>query len=263
MKRAETILVVSAALWYGVLPALAVDHDNIDATHPLDFDDAESIAFHERALEFGGSIFQQKGRSLGLAGSAEYLYGFAKNWHLNAGIDPQLAQSSGASSGRQLGIGSTSIGVLHNFNRETTGTPALGFRADAILPTARGARGVDFRLRAMASRKFGRYGRLHLNIDLNRNNSPQPVERGTTAGVIVGYSQPLGYPTRFDRTLVAQVGCRGAPTRGNSGILNVGVGIRQQVTPRSVFDVGIKSDIAGGGSDRERFRVIAGYSTAF
>jgi 6-phosphofructokinase len=130
-----------------------------------------------------------------------------------------------------------------------------------LLPTGRGSRGTDFRLRAIASRKYGRYGRLH-ERRCEHQQQPQAGERHTLPGLILGYSQPLGYPRRFDRTLVAQLGVRAAPTNGNSALVNVGVGIRQQVTPRSVFDVGLKSDIAGG-AETENFRLIAGYSSAF
>ena len=57
-------------------PALAVDHDNIDAGRPLDFDDAETIAYRERAVEVGGALFQQRGDAVAAAGSAEFLNGF-------------------------------------------------------------------------------------------------------------------------------------------------------------------------------------------
>ncbi|RYX85085.1 hypothetical protein EON83_07510 [bacterium] len=261
MKLSPLVVLGMLATLGAIRPALAVDHDNIDADRPLDFDDAETIAFRERASEVGAGLAQRRGGKLGLASDVEYLYGFAKNWHLNLGVHPSLLGQEGQS--RQFDVGDLAVGVQHNFNRETTSTPAFGFRADAYVPTGRGSRGTDFRLRGIMSRKFGRYGRLHLNADLNVNNSPNAGERRTLPGVLVGYSLPLGYPRRFDRTLVAQVGMRAATMSGDSAITNIGIGVRQQVAQRSVFDLGIKSDIAGGGNDRERFRVIAGYSTSF
>lgn len=242
-------------------PVFAVDHDNVDAGRPLDFDDAETIAYNEKAIEFGASLAKPKDGKLGFGGEVEYLYGFAKNWHLNVGLDPEYASENGAN--RRFNVGDVSLGVQHNFNRETESSPAFGFRVDTLLPTGRDSEGVDFRLRGIASRKFGQYGRLHLNADLSINNDPQAGERKMLPGVVLGYSQPLGFPTRFDRSLVAQVGYRAAPERDESGIVNIGIGLRQQVTPQSVFDIGIKSDISGGGSDRESYRLIAGYSTAF
>ena len=153
--------------------------------------------------------------------------------------------------------------MQHNFNRETVSSPAFGFRAELNLPTGRQARGLDGRLRGIASRKFGRYGRLHLNADLGFNGSARPNERELLPGAILGYSVPLGFPTRFNRTLLAQIGYRAAPEKGDDCLINIGIGLRQQVSPRSVFDIGIKSDIAGSGEGRENFRLVAGYSTAF
>ena len=255
------LLLVVIGVLASVRASWAVDHDNIDASRPLDFDDAETIAFREKSSEFGTGITSRWGSELGLLGEAEYLYGFAKNWHLNLGLDPAFADQNGG--GRRFDAGDLALGVQHNFNRETRSWPAFGFRADAYLPTGRGSSGVDFRVRAIASRKLGRYGRLHLNADLNANNSPASGQRRMLAGAILGYSRPLGYPRRFDRTLVTQVGMRAAPTSGDPALVNVGVGLRQQVSQRSVFDVGLKSDLSGTGTDRERFRVVAGYSTAF
>ena len=256
---------LGAALALGALffalPARAVDHDNVDAGRPLDFDDAETIAFREKAFEFGGALFKPKSGKVGLGGEAEFLYGFAKNWHLNAGFDPGFAGEGG--SRRRFNVGDLGLTVQHNFNRETESSPAFGARFDANLPTGRGSRGVDGRLRAIASRKFGAYGRLHLNADLGLNSGARSGERKTLPGVLLGYSVPLGFPTRFNRTLVSQIGYRANPESGEDALLNVGVGLRQQITPQSVFDIGIKSDLTGSGEARETVRLVAGYATAF
>ncbi|HVF85572.1 MAG TPA: hypothetical protein VM821_06300 [Abditibacteriaceae bacterium] len=254
-----TLLVMALMSTRCVAPVHAVDHDNVDATRPLDFDDAETIAFREQALEFGASLVKSDGEKAGVAGEVEFLYGFAKNWHLNVGIDPSYLSQNGS---RRFSGGNVSLGVQHNLNRETESSPAFGFRADAHLPTGRDARGVDFRLRGISSRKFGAYGRLHLNLDLFVNSSARADESSTRWGAIAGYSRPVGYPTRFDRTLVAQIGLRANESRGESAVTTLGIGMRQQVTPRSVFDIGLKSDVTGG-RNRETLQVVAGYATAF
>lgn len=263
MKTSKKTWMLAAALLSStrfVAPALAVDHDNIDAGRPLDFDDAETIAYKEKAIEFGAAVVKPKDGKVGAVGEVEFLYGFKKNWHLNVGVDPSYLSQSGGS--RRGDIGDVSIGVQHNFNRETESSPAFGFRADAYLPTGRDSSGVDYRLRGIASRKFGAYGRLHLNLDLSVNSNARSDERSTRPGVILGYSQPLGYPTRFNRTLVAQVGYRANDLKSQSAITTLGVGLRQQITPRSVFDIGVKSDVTGG-ANRNSLQLIAGYSTAF
>lgn len=258
--KAPFLLLCALALAPLTTPAHAVDHNNVDANRPLDFDDAESIALHEQDFEIGASLANQRPGGGALSGEIEYLYGFAPNTHLNVGIDPSFARQNGGK--RRFDVGDLSLGVLHNFNREYGSTPAFGVRADAFLPTGRDSKGVDFRLRGIASRSFRQFARLHLNLDLNLNNGRESGERRVQPGVIVGYSQPIGYPTRFDRTLLAQIGYRANPERSEGGIVNLGIGLRQQITVRSVFDLGLTSDVSGG-QNRETLRLISGYSTAF
>ncbi len=246
-------------------PAFAVDHNNLDAGRPLDFDDAASVAYREKAFEVGGAIVKPKDGKTGVEGAAELLYGLAKNSHVSLGFDPKyVADSSGAPLGakRRSDFGAVALGFFHNFNREYGNTPALAVRADAFLPTGRDSQGVDVRLRGIASKQVGRFDRVHLNLDLFLNNSAGAGERKTQPGVILGYSHPLGLPSRFDRTFVAQVGYHANPLSGQNGLTTIGIGLRQQVTVRSVFDVGVTSDVSGG-ANRESFKLIAGYSTQF
>lgn len=238
---------------------LAVDHNNLDAGRPLDFDDAEVVAFGERSLEVGGALFNSN-RKIGGGGDIELLYGLAKNSHVSLAFDPRYAADNTGT--RRSDFGDIGVGFVHNFNREYGGKPALALRADAYLPSGRDSQGIDFRLRGIASRQWHQYDRLHLNLDLDINNSPDVGERKTRPGIIVGYSRPLGYPTRFDRTLLAQLGYHVNPLRGENGLMSVGLGLRQQVTVRSVLDVGVISEVTGGNS-REKWRLNAGYSTAF
>lgn len=240
--------------------AHAVDHNNIDAGRPLDFDDADSIACREKSLEVGATLAKPQNGGVGVTGAVEYLQGIAPNTHFSLDFDPAYISHQGEK--RCFDAGDVGIGLFHNFNREIGGTPAFSLRADAYLPTGRVSSGFDVRLRAIASKQFRQYDRLHLNLDLGVNNSPAAGERRTQPGFILGYSKPLGYPTRFDRTLVAQVGIRANQLRSQSAITNLGIGLRQQVGVRSVFDLGLKTDISGGTS-RDRFVLIAGYSRQF
>jgi hypothetical protein len=251
----STVLALAAAR-----PTFAVDHNNIDAGRPLDFDDAEAIAYREKAFEFGGALVKPRSGKMGLEGAVELLYGVAPDTHVSLDLDPRYG--SGGGEKRRFDAGAVGLGLFHNFNREYGNTPAFSLRADAYLPTGRDSRGIDFRVRGIASRQLRGYNRLHLNLDLGINNRARRDERMTQPGVILGYSRPLGYPTRFDRTVLAQVGYSTNEERGESGITTVGVGLRQQVSVRSVFDIGLKSDITGG-RHRDAFQLVAGYSTQF
>ena len=253
-------IAVSTVLALAARPAFAVDHNNIDAGRPLDFDDAEAIAYREKAFEFGGALVKPRGGKLGVEGAVEFLYGVAPNTHVSLDFDPRYSSEDGEK--RRFDVGDVGIGVFHNFNREYGNTPAFSLRADAYLPTGRGSRGIDFRVRGIASRQLRGYNRLHLNLDLGINNGARGGERKTQPGVLLGYSRPLGYPTRFDRTVLAQVGYRANEERGASDVTTLGVGLRQQVSVHSVFDIGLKSDITGG-RHHDALQLVAGYSTQF
>lgn len=255
---------IAAAIFLAT-PALAVDHDNIDASRPLTFDDAETIAFGERAFEFGlRAVSPYRRNALGANLSLEYLYGFRVNTHFSVDVDPSFGVRAGSDDTR-ANIGDIGFGLQHNFNRETLKSPALGIRADAYLPTGRGSQGLGIRLRGILSRTLRQYDRYHVNVDANFVTDPGAGARGFVPAVTLGYSTPVGYPRNFNRTVVAELGTRASDDTDGGAIFNAGVGLRQQVTVRSVFDVGVQSDFAATkfSPDRDDLRLVAGYSTQF
>lgn len=244
-------------------PAAAVDHNNVDAGRPLSFDDADALAFREQALEFGLGLAWPRRRPLGLGLNAEYLYGFRRNSHLSVGFGPSVGGRAEERDTRP-DIGDASIGLFHNFNRQYGNTPALSLRGDLVMPTGRGSRGVAGRLRGIVSRQAGRYGRMHLNVDLTVNPSARVGQRELTPAVVLGYTRPIGYPTRFGTTGLAELSVRRGERSGTGAVAGVGLGVRRQVGVLSVFDFGIQADVAGGGgAPRDRLRLVAGYSRGF
>ena len=261
MKRLHLALSLAGLLV--TVPAFAVDHNNVDAHRPLSFDDAESIAFREQSLEFGLHLGWPRRRPLGLGLQAEYLNGFALNSHFSVGFEPEIGGRADADD-TGFDLGNVSLGLFHNLNREYGSTPAFALRGDVYLPTGRDAHGVEFRLRGIASKHVSQHGRLHVNADLNVAPSAGRGERTINPGVVLGYTQPLGYPTKFTRTGLAELGIQAGPESGKGPVVTAGLGLRQQVGVRSVVDVGIQSDIAGfNGAPRDRLRLIAGYSYGF
>jgi hypothetical protein len=110
----------------------------------------------------------------------------------------------------------------------------------------------------------GRYGRLHLNIDLEGSPGAPDGERTFRPGLILGYTRPVGYPTRFASTGLAEIGVRAGAESGTGPVIGAGVGVRRQVGVRSVMDIGFRSDLAGfDDAPRERLRLVAGYSYGF
>lgn len=244
-------------------PVFAVDHNNIDAGRPLSFDDAEAVAFRERAAEIGMGGVYPKGGPAGFALNSEFLYGFALNSHLIVDLDAAAGGRAG-SPDRDLQFGKLNLGLFHNFNREYGHRPAFSIRGDVALPTEKATKGVEIRLRGIASKALIQYDRLHLNLDGVVTTAPGASERRFRPGIILGYSKPIGYPRSFTRTGLAEMSLRTAEQKGTGPLLSLGIGLRQQVTVRSVFDIGIRSDVlALNGAPRENIKVIAGYSIGF
>jgi hypothetical protein len=240
--------------------SLAADHNNIDANRPLNFDDAESIGFREQAIDLGAALTIPEGESVGGEFEIEYLYGFARNTHLNIGIDPSIESEDDET---EFSIGDVSVGVFHNFNREYNNTPAFAIRGDVAFPTGNDSEGVDFHLRGIASKTVGQYNRLHLNLDANLTTATDDGDRSFVPGVILGYSRPIGYPTNFTRTFLAEVGVRASNVEDDGVVTSLGVGLRQQIGYQSILDLGIQGDIAGNSGETNELRLVAGYSFAF
>jgi len=244
-------------------PAYAVDHNNVDAGRPLSFDDAESLAYREQSLEMGLDLRWPRRKALGAGLHAEYLYGFGLNSHLSVGFDPSIGGRSDDES-TSFDQGDVSLGLFHNFNREFKNTPAFSLRGDVALPSGRGSQGADFRLRAIASRHAGQYGRVHLNLDLNAASDPRVGEGTFAPGMTLGFTHPIGYPRSFTTTGLAEISVRAGRESGRGPIVGLGIGIRRQVGVRSVLDLGLESDVAAfNGAAGDRLRVIAGYSYGF
>ena len=269
MRRAANGFLAAALLV--AMPAAgarASDHNNVDAGRPLSFDDAETVAFGERDFEYGLSLRFPRGGGgtsrAGLGFAAEYLNGFALNSQISVGVD---AEAGGRAGSERTGFEVEGVGVgwMHNFNREIGRAPALSLRADLLVPTERGEQGRSaLRLRGIASRTARQYDRFHLNLDATLALRPTAGERTLRPAVTLGYTVPLGYPARFDRTGLAEIGLRTADERGSGTILAVGAGLRQQAGVRSVLDLGVRGDVAAKrGAARTLFALVAGYSTAF
>ncbi len=243
-------------------PARAVDHNNLDAGRPLSFDDAESIAFREHAAEGGIFLRRPNGGSEGFGLDLSYLYGVALNTHLSA----ELSASGGGRAGSdetRAGLDKLEIGVFHSFRRERGGAPAFAVRADISLPVSREASGVSMRARGILSKTVGARDRLHVNVELEVEPNRRERERAVRPALALGWSRPLGYPRSFHTTGLGELRLVSGRTSGQSPILSAGVGVRRQISVRSVLDVGVSSEFAGGSGERNRLRVTAGMSAGF
>lgn len=236
--------------------ALASDHNNVDAGRPLSFDDARSLGFRERVYELGLGGSFARGSQTEYVTSAELRTGYAMNRDIGIGL--HATHRPGLSDWR---AGRVEIKYFESLSRETLSRPATAWTVSVGLPSS-DEDGVEARLRGIMSRAAGQYDKLHLNVDLTVLSEPEPGERSQRLGAILGYSRPLGYPTMFDTTLVAEVGAEQEAQSGGGIRSWLGVGFRRQVTKDGVLDGGVQADVL---SDRSRksFRISIGYSASF
>lgn len=250
------------AVFFLSQPARAVDHNNLDAGRPLSFDDAESIAFREQAVEGGMFLRRPNGRSEGFGLDLSYLYGIALNTHLSVELSASRGGRAGSGETR-AGLDTLDVGVFHSFNREHGETPAFAVRVDVSLPVSREAVGVAGRARGILSKTVGAYDRLHVNADVEVEPNRREGERAVRSALTLGWSRPLGYPRSFHTTGLAELRVASARASGQSPVLSAGVGLRRQVSVRSVLDVGISSELTGGSGERDLLRVTVGMSAGF
>ncbi|MGI8924315.1 MAG: hypothetical protein ACR2HJ_09820 [Fimbriimonadales bacterium] len=245
------------ALILSVSATAQTDHDNIDSGRPLSFDDAEAIAYLGKAVEFGfaGNFFKN-GRP-GFEFPVTLIWGGMMDTQFEVGLAARAGQGAGN------GVSPLDLSILHSFRRETRGGPAMALKAEVALPTERGDT-ASYRLRGIMTRNAGQFDRLHINVDVDFLPDAPAGTNKTLVGAVLGYTKPIGYPRHFDTTGLAEIAVRQAERRGDGAILSAGIGVRRQMTPRSVLDFGLQSDIVTGrGSNSNPLRLILGYSTGF
>lgn len=246
---------------FSMVPTLltAADHNNLDDGQPLQFEDATSIADGERQAEFGIGGTVTSGRTSEGSSALGFAYGFARN------LEAAVALTTGyAFSHRQLQINGFDVSVMHALRRELRLTPAVAYRLRLHLPVGSDTDRIAGIARVMLSRSLGAYNTLHLNLDASYAGSRPGRTDKLRLGAVLGYSIPLGFPKSFNRTLLLEIGARqsGPAAQGWNGI--IGLGLRQQITPAAVLDLGIEHDaLAATGFRRSPFRASLGFALSF
>lgn len=226
--------------------SFASDHNNIDSGRPLRFEDAYSIAFREQTLEFGYSLFTRDTARPNHGFSAEWKSGFAKNKEFSIGFHR-------FSLGSANELESLELSYFHGLRRELNNLPALAYRVEVGVPTRSGSRGADLLFRGISTKSLKNLDKVHLNVEVEGNTD----KFSPSWNALLGYSVPLGYPSTFDRTLVAELGLLNIG-RKQSGTF--GVGLRQQLSPYEIFDLGATLNFSGGTTG---LKLAIGYSRSF
>jgi len=258
MMTLQIAMVVLLILGAFPLPAIALDHDNLDPNRPIAMEDAYAIPKGEIGLESGVSVNDRREGRTRLVFQPQVIYGAFDNTQIEIQGDLFTDPSSLAGANKS---GDLHLGVLYNFNTETLSLPAFAARVELDLPTGVDSQGMDTQLTGIMTRSFGRW-RAHLNAGYTFLGSPQGQERNGTYRVIAAVSYPLGYPTSFRDTLIMDVYTRQSDLKGQSNNTGIQVGLRHQLTSRIVLDSGLGTEFIGP-SDRSALFGTVGLSLGF
>ena len=236
----------------------AIDHTNLDEGRPLRIEDAYAIADGEIALEVGGGFtLQRRGANRGVF-PAEILYGAYPNLQLSVGTS--LSTDPGSIDDRPKS-GDLKVSALYNFNQETISLPAFGVKVSLDTPTGVGAQGFGVELKGIITKSIERLS-LHLNAGYQFLTSTSWDERDGRYKLALGASYPIGAPQFTRATLVGDVFAEQATRRGETAVVGLELGLRYQLTPRMVWDLGIGTEFAGP-SHRSDLFVTTGLSFGF
>ena len=238
--------------------SFALDHDNLDPNRPIAMEDAYAIPKGEIGIEGGVRFDDRREGRTRVTFQPQIIYGAFDNAQIELQGD-LITEPHTLIGGNKSG--DLHAGLLYNFNTETVKVPALAVRAEVDLPTGLSSRGVDSQITGIMTRSFGRL-RAHLNAGYTLLGSPQGQERPGAYRMVAAVSYPLGYPTSFRDTLIANVYTRQSDRRGQRNNTGVEVGLRHQLTSRLVLDGGIGTEFAGP-ADRAAILGTIGLSVGF
>jgi hypothetical protein len=257
MVKVATVVAL-AALGIFVGEARAIDHTNLDENRPLRLEDAYAISNGEIAIEAGaGLTLQRRGPNRGLF-PIEILYGALPNLQLGAGTSLTTAPHDLDDRPKS---GDLRLSALYNFNQETLALPAFAVKLGVDAPTGIAARGFGIELKGIVTKSVDRLS-LHLNAAYEFFTASRQDEGDGRYKLTLGASYPVGAPQFTRATVVADVFAEQALRVKTPEIVGGEVGLRFQLTPRIVWDVGVGTEFAGP-RDRSSFFMTTGVSFGF
>jgi hypothetical protein len=257
MMKALTACVLAALLLVPV-SAAAIDHKNLDGGRPLRLEDAYAISTGELALEVGaGFTLRRRGDDRGFF-PIELLYGALPNFQIGVGT---TLSTDARDIDEPTRSGDVRIGALYNLNQETLVMPAFGVKVEVELPTGVESKGVDVEMKGIVTKSVERLSVHFSGAYLFLTDSARG-ERDGRYELVLGGSYPIGAPKFTRATLVADVFTEQSTHRGESNVVGTELGLRYQLTPSMVWDVGVGAEFAGP-SDRSPFFLATGLSWAF
>jgi hypothetical protein len=258
MKKTIALTIFLVLSSGAVSEVSAIDHTNLDEGRPLRIEDAYPIANGEIAVEAGmGFVVPRRGSTRGVF-PLELLWGALPN--LQVGVGTLLSTDPREIDDRPKS-GDLRLSALYNFNQETIALPAFAIKLGLDAPTGVVARGFAVEAKGIITKSIDRLS-LHLNAGYEFLTSTRDDERDGRYKLALGASYPVGAPQFTRATLVGDLFAEQAIRRGESTTIGTEVGLRYQLTPRIVWDVGIGTEFAGP-AHRSAFFLTTGFSFGF
>jgi hypothetical protein len=222
-----------------------VDYRNLDDDRPTVIEDA--IPLERWAFEFIAPWRFEQDHGGGTTHSLvpELATGVLPNLHLGFKLPIAGVESDGE---WQAGLSGIRVFGFYNFSTESISLPALSIRVDATLPVGSLAgEGARVGVKGIATRSWGRH-RVHLNASygVGSDDAVPAAEEG-----VPRWSAGAAWDWTFVRESLLLVGeVYGAEVRSPEPTeLNAGIGLRFQVGPTLVLDLGVSRRLLEHGPD--------------
>jgi hypothetical protein len=121
--------------------------------------------------------------------------------------------------------------------------------------------GYGIELKGIITKSIDRLS-FHLNGGYEFLTGAKRTERDGRYELAFGASYPIFAPKFTRATLVADVFAEQPVTRGESTVVGTEIGLRHQLTPSIVWDIGVGTEFAGP-SNRSSFFAATGLSLGF
>ena len=229
--------------------AAQTDYYNTDAGRPVQIEDAyatERYAFEMKLAPV--RLERLRGGVYNWAIEPELAYGILPRTHIE--LEVPLAYTDLGGNRSRSGVAGLDLSLFHNLNVETRSLPALGIRADMLLPVgALGPERTYSSLKGIVTRTYSS-ARFHVNgqYTFGSRDEVQPTQSaavtasGGAGGIevsrwLAGIAVDKTFPLRA-MLVTADFFARQPILEDDAVDYNIGTGIRYQVSPRWAIDGG-------------------------
>jgi hypothetical protein len=264
LMRSWCIAALMAASWTPVpwRVQAQTDYYNTDRGRPVQIEDAYVAERYAIELKLAPvRVERERGGVYNWGVEPEIAYGIFPRTHIEVGL-PVAFRDAGVL--RRSGVAGLEVSAMHNLNAETEGVPALGLRADVLLPVGSLAPARTYpSITGIATRTFTS-ARVHLNATYTAGST---VAASATSDLgdaelsrwLVGGAVDKTFPLRAT-LITAEFYGRQSFIQGEPVEYTTGVGVRRQVSPTLALDGGVGRRLNG---DTEGWYLTFGSAYAF